>query len=377
MNLKNFISEKKENKNYDLRNIYEKEFGITDNYLNINNNLPNEQSYPNMKYYTYGNFDINSNINPKKDKYISNKSFNKTFSNFYHNLYPKSPTNTLLLNNELHSLKIDYVTLKNDNIICREDINKLLELNKHLEKCLEEERNHNYELAKENDMINNEKQNLYRKIDEVNQKISQIKSISSQEKCLINKQKYLEEKINEKEFRCKVLSEENNKLKNEYNLLNEKFIKLQEKNNKNEIELNDLKIKQEEKLNNIEEKIEILLEQINSLKSENNKLKIENDNYKNKIMNKEKEKDEFYYKYKEQKIQNEMINKEKEDVQKKYIENKKLLETNERNKIIQEKIRKNNSEHKIRVIKDLQSKIQRYKTLKTNKMYDNENDSYN
>jgi len=142
MNLKNFISEKKENKNYDLRNIYEKEFDITDNYLNINNNLPNEQCYPNMKCYTYGNFDINSNINSKKDKYISNKSFNKTFSNFYHNLYPKSPTNTLLLNNELHSLKIDYVTLKNDNIICREDINKLLELNKHLEKCLEEERNH-------------------------------------------------------------------------------------------------------------------------------------------------------------------------------------------------------------------------------------------
>ena len=50
------------------------------------------------------------------------------------------------------------------------------------------------------------------------------------------------------------------------------------------------------------------------------------------------------------------------------LENEKYLEKKENQELIKEKIRKNNSEHKLRIIQDLQNKIQRYKIRRGNNL---------
>ena len=343
----------------------------------LNNNLTEEQknSYTNF-------FSTKNNSTYIYSKKVQKPSeFNSTFSNFFSNNkyfqlkkeeYPDI-SNISYLENELKTLKLDYISLNNDNIIFREDINKLVEINKQLERSLEEERSHNYELAKENDILNNENRNLYKKIDEVNQKISQMKSISLNEEGLINKQIYLEEKLNEKEMKCQMILDENNKINSEYKLLNDNYIRLQENNTNKEKEFNELKLIHEEKLNEIEDKMEILMEEIDNLKNENNELKRQNENLRNKIIDKENEKDEYYNKYKEIKIKNEMIKKENEEIHEKYLQQKKYLKKEKEKSFMKQRLKQNNSEHKIKVIQDLHSEIQKYKAKRLKNSFNNEN----
>ena len=308
----------------------------------------------------------NNNYNQNMPSYYlpqnQNKFYIKRSFSTQNNVNDISSNTNPLLEHQLKQLKLNYIALNNDNIIYREDINKLMEVNKKLEKELSDERNHNYALAKENDKLNNDNQNLFKKIDDINQKITQIKVISQNEKEIMDKQIYFEEKINEKDFECKKILEDNNKLNLEYNLLNDKYTRLKEKNNEEEKELNLLKNVQEEKINEIEKKLVLLINEMNKLKNENNDLKIQNENYRNNIMKNDREKNEYYNKYKEQKIKNDMINKEIQDIQLKYKEYQKKLEKKEEKKIIKENMRKNKSENKIKVIQDLQKRIQEYKT---------------
>ena len=375
MNLKDIKKIKSQNKNYNYPNNINQTIPLYTKYLS--NNLTEEQKNSYINYYPKRN--NSAYIYSKKVQKPS--EFNSTFSNFFSNKYFQFKkeenldiSNTSALENELKTLKLDYITLNNDNIIYREDINKLVELNKQLERSLEQERSHNYELAKENDILNNENQNLYRKIDEVNKKISQMKSNSLNEEGLINKQMYLEEKLNEKELHCQMILEENNKINAEYKLLNDKYIRLQEKNNIEGKELNELKIIHEEKLNEIEDKMEILLEEINTLKNENNELKRQNEHLRNKIIEKENEKDEYYNKYKEIKIKNEMISKENKEMNEKFLEQKKYLQKEKEKSFIKQRLKQNNSEYKIKVIQDLHNEIQKYKAKRLKNSFKNEDD---
>ena len=375
MNLKDIKKIKSQNKNYNYPNNINQTIPLYTKYLS--NNLTEEQKNSYINYYPKRN--NSAYIYSKKVQKPS--EFNSTFSNFFSNKYFQFKkeenldiANTSALENELKTLKLDYITLNNDNIIYREDINKLVELNKQLECSLEQERSHNYELAKENDILNNENQNLYRKIDEVNKKISQMKSNSLNEEGLINKQMYLEEKLNEKEFQCQMILEENNKINAEYKLLTDKYIRLQEKNNNEGKELNELKIMNEEKLNEIEDKMEILLEEINTLKNENNELKRQNENLRNKIIEKENEKDEYYTKYKEIKIKNEVISKENKEMNEKFLEQKKYLQKEKEKSFMKQRLKQNNSEQKIKVIQDLHNEIQKYKAKRLKNSFKNEDD---
>lgn len=344
----------------------------TQNNKYFSNSLPSEANKPNQCYTQREN--INTLLNKILKNNNSTPNINPNYlSQIQNNKYCPSqipvPQNSVynsnnnpVLEHQLEQLKLNYITLNNDNIIYREDINKLIEMNKKLEKELSDERNHNYELAKENDKLNSDNQILFKKIDDINQKISQIKAISQNEKEIMDKQIYFEEKINEKDLECKRILEDNNKLNLEYNLLNDKFIRLKEKNDEEEKELNMLKKLEEGKINDIEKKLVLLINEMNKLKSENSDLKSQNENIRNNIMNSEKEKNEYYNKYKEQKLKNDMINKEIDEIQFKYKEFQKNLEKKEEKKIAKENMRKNKSENKIKVIQDLQRRIQEYKT---------------
>ena len=336
-----------------------------------NNNTSTPESNKNNQYYTQrenisnimanilkeNQRDINQNQN---SNYLPQNQPKYYIKNYYSPIYE----------HQLKQLKLKYIALNNDNIIYREDINKLMEMNKKLEKELADERNHNYELAKENDKLNNDNLNLFKKIDDVNQKITQIKVISQNERDIMDKQIYFEEKINEKDFECKKILEDNNKLNLEYNLLNDKYMNLQNKNNEDEKELNLLKNIQEDKINEIEKKLRLLINEMNKLKNENNDLKIQNDNYRNNIIKNDREKNDYINKYQEQKLKNDMINKEIQDIQLKFKEFQKKLEKKEEKRIVKENMRKNKSENKIKEIQDLQKRIQEYKTERAKNQYE-------
>ena len=353
------------------------------NYRNkrkIDNNLK-EQKDPNIYYKKRKT--IRSKITSGKYNYKKSNSFNSLIPNYQTEVFNNSKNyiytpmislpqpdidtiatikNSSSLENDLQKLKMNYISLNNDNIILKEDINKLFELNKQLEQELEQERSNNYDLAKENDILNKENNNLLSKLDEVNQKITKIKDNYSNENEIMNKQMYLEEKINEKDFKCNQILEENNKINNEFNLLNDKYKELQEKHNEEEKQLNNLKKLQEDKLYNIENQLTMLIGEMDKLKYENNELKKENDNFKYNLINSEKEKNGYYNKYQEQKMKNDIINKEIVEIQRKYQEYKIELENKINEQNIRNKMNKNKSENKINVIKDLQKKIKQYKT---------------
>ena len=104
---------------------------------------------------------------------------------------------------EIEKLRNEQISLSNDNIIYKEDLNRLTELNRHLEDELNIQRNRNFDLAKEHDKLNKENLHLSQVIDATNNKIAQIKF----------KENQMIENMNQK-----MLSEE--KLKNTENELN-------------------------------------------------------------------------------------------------------------------------------------------------------------
>ena len=357
------------------------------NYSKFTDEAGKEQINPNI-YYNTG-IRTPRMVYSKKHNFLKSDLTNSTiqpkiYSISQNNFFPPSPPNleeinkikrSSFLENELKKLKMNYISLNNDNIILKEDINQLFDLNKQLEQELSKEHSNNYELAKENDVLNTESKNILSKIEEVNQKIIKIKNNYQKENEVINKQVYIEEKINEKDDKCKEILEENNKLNYEYNLLNNNYKKLQEKNEKDEKELDNLKKIQEQNLNEIENKLVMLISEMDKLKYENNELKKENENCKCNIMNNEREKNDYYNKYKEQKMKNEMINKEIKEIKEKYQVNKIELENKIHKENVQEKLRKNKSDNKINVIKDLHKKIREYKTERAKKkLYNKEDD---
>ena len=350
---------------------------ISYNYRKNSDKISKEHINPKIYYnqkkktpkYIYtkkkNNLKINS-INSKSPGYAST-FYNRTQNSFYS---PSQPyfeeiariKNETFLQSQLKKLKMNYISLNNDNIILKEDINKLFDMNEQLEQELSNQRENNYELAKENDILNNENHNLINKLEEVGQKIMKIQENYNKEKELMNKQKYFEEKINEKDLGCKEIIEENNKLNYEYDLLNDKFKLLKEKNNKDENELNNLKEIQDKNITSIENKLAILLNEMERLKYENNQLKNENENFKINIINNEHEKNDYYNKYQEQKMRNEMINKEIDEIKSKYQECQTQIENKIRKENNKKKIQKNKSDNRINVIKDLHKKILQYKT---------------
>ena len=96
---------------------------------------------------------------------------------------------------EIERLKNQQMSLNNDNIIFREDINRLTEYNRHLEDELNLQRNRNFDLAKENDKLNKENLYLSKLVDTTNNKIAQIKFKENQMIENINQKMLSEERL--------------------------------------------------------------------------------------------------------------------------------------------------------------------------------------
>ena len=187
----------------------------------------------------------------------------------------------------------------------KEDIFRLTDINKNLEREIVNQRKHNLSLVEENTNINNQNINLNNKINNANKKINYIKSNSSKytKFNLIRDKVFYKDKQLKQEYDYKKLIENKNKLEIDMNLLKEKYEILKDKNDKISKELDLLKKVQENKLNDLDNKIADALKKINELKDENISIKMENTKLNEQFLEIMKEKEKYYKLYKEQKIQ--------------------------------------------------------------------------
>ena len=370
---KNILS-KKINKSLDNQDLSPKEKKLKK--LNqVLKELENKSNELNQKSlgteYLYNNI---SNVNIGKNSNISNNIFNNTDSNDINlNQDDKNKILSSDLNNtniQLDKMKDGYSELKSNNIILKEDLFKLEQANKNLEKELDEQRNRNIEIINQNEELSNRLLKLESLLDEASIRDEKYKINEINIEKLLNEKLYLNSKIADDEKEYKRMKEEKEKYEIEYKVLDAKYNEL--KNNYDIMynDYNNIKIGHDEKFNLIENKIDNLLKEIEKLQKENNILRNENERQRIEINAISTQRDDFKEKYNEQKNRNDLLSNKIGEIENefKYIKKEKMNE--EYLKLKCEENKKNRNENKMRIVNELQNKIQKYRQERLSKGLD-------
>ena len=381
-----------------------------DNQRNINLNTNNIFGYSNNMNRNNNDFNDSRITNPQeikikelenKVKFLEEKSFENTqrleeirinkesTSNNNNNLNATLNTNnnnnmnygnnnvtiSYLPDAEVEKIKQEQATLKSDNIIFREDINRLTDLNQHLENELIEQRNRNIELANENEQLSQEKSKIEKELKTALETIEKIKMKETSLEQYYNERLMLQNKMRENENDLKKILEEKNKYEVDFKVLQARFNELQIKHDKINEENNNNKKKHDEEIIKIDEKIDVLTKEIEKLQKENNNLRLDSEKKVNDINNISLQRDNFKEKFEEEKRKNEILCEKIGE-----IENEFRMLQNDKNKEMINKYRieenkKNRYETKTKIINELQTKIQNYKNQRL-MMKKNEDDDY-
>jgi len=209
---------------------------------------------------------------------------------------------------EIEKLKQEASTLKSDNIIFREDINRLSEINRHMEEELARQRGRNLELAAENEKLTQERIQMKNEIEKLTENSSKIKT---QEHTLVeqlNLRFITENRIRDLELENRTLREEKQKYEVDYKVLLERHSEMKKLYEQNENELNFLKVKQSEEVSNIEIKLDKMAKEIEFQQRDNNQLRLAEERMRQEISNLEKQRDNYREKYQEGKLKNNLLN---------------------------------------------------------------------
>ena len=194
----------------------------------------------NHKNYIYYNL-----INEEIIKILTNNNINNT-------------TSTI----QYEKIKDEYADLKSNNIILKEDINRLEQANKNLESSLTEQRNRNMQIINQNEELSNRILKLEELLDEANIRDEKCKMNEINIEKLLNEKLFLNSKINEDEKEFKKMKKKKKKYEIEYKVLNAKKKK---KKNNYDVMNNDycnIKLNQDEQFNKIKNKKNNLLKKI-------------------------------------------------------------------------------------------------------------------
>ena len=276
---------------------------------------------------------------------------------------------------EVEKIKQEQATLKSDNIIFREDINRLTDLNRHLENELIEQRNRNIELANDNEQILQEKNKLEKELKTALETIEKNKLKETSLEQYYNERLMLQNRMRDNESELRKTQEEKSKYEIDFKVLQARFNELQIKDEKLNEEYTESKKKHDEEINKIEEKIEILMKEIEKLQKENSNLRLDNEKKINDINNITIQRDNFKEKFDEEKKRNELLIGRIGEIENEFrlLQNDKNEEM--MNKYRNEEIKKNRNETKNKIISELQSRIQNYKNQRL-MMKNNEDDDY-
>jgi hypothetical protein len=262
---------------------------------------------------------------------------------------------------EIERLKNQQMSLNNDNIIFREDINRLTEYNRHLEDELNLQRNRNFDLAKENDKLNKENLYLSKLVDTTNNKIAQIKFKENQMIENINQKMLSEERLKNLENELNKLRDIKNKNDYEHQRLIFCYNDLKDKNECDERQIILLQKAQDNKVTEIENKLTNMLLELENLKKENLNLRSENEDLRKNIEKVKIQKDNLKEKYTKEKVDNDVLLKEISDIKNQFEQYKNDLYEQEMRKLQEEQIRKNRIESKIKLVNELQKRIKNYR----------------
>ena len=314
---------------------------------------------------------LNATINTNNN---NNNNNNMNYPNNNNNV--NNVTISYLPDAEVEKIKQEQATLKSDNIIFREDINRLTDLNQHLENELIEQRNRNIELANDNEQILQEKNKIEKELKAALETIEKNKLKETSLEQYYNERLMLQNKMRDNETELRKTQEEKSKYEIDFKVLQARFNELQIKNEKLNEEYNENKKKHNDEINKIEEKIDILMKEIEKLQKENSNLRLDNDKKINEINNISLQRDNFKEKFDEEKKKNELLCEKIGEIENEFriLQNDKNEEM--MNKYKYQEIKKNRNETKNKIISELQSRIQNYKNQRLMMKKNEENDDY-
>ena len=291
---------------------------------------------------------------------------NPNFSNL------NNTTISYLPNEEIEKIKQDHATLKSDNIIFREDINRLTELNSHLEEELNCQRTRNLELANENEQLLQEKLLIEKKLKDACELLEKNKINQQTLEDTYNIRMNLEKKIKEIENDSKKIRDEKSKYEIDFKVLKERFEDLLKKYDCVCLELNQTKICHNEEINKIEEKIDFLTKEIDKLQKENSNLRLNDEKQRLDLNAIEKQRDNYRDKFQEQKNKNDFLSNKLNEIENDFKMLIKEKENENYLKLKQEENKKNKIESKAKIISDLQNQISNYRTQRLKKKVEDE-----
>ena len=321
-------------------------------------------------------------IRINKESISNNNNLNATINtnNNYNNMNNMNYGNnnvtiSYLPDAEVEKIKQEQATLKSDNIIFREDINRLTDLNHHLETDLIEQRNRNIELANENEQLSQEKSRIEKELKTALETIDKIKLKETSLEQYYNERLMLQNRMRDNETELRKVQEEKSKYEIDFKVLQARYTELQTKHEKINEEYNENKKKHDEEYNKIEEKIDLLKKEIEKLQKENGVLRLDNEKKGNDINTISMQRDDFKEKFEEEKRRNEILCGKINEIENEFrnLQNDKNIEMMNRYRI--EENKKNRYETKTKIISELQTRIQNYKNQRL-MMKKNEDEDY-
>ena len=337
-------------------------------YININENItPKDKTMQSLEQTLKELEDKKLEIENKmyEDKYNINNMTNELKPNNSNNNFQFSPNN--VMSPEILLMKEQQDILRSDNIIMKEDINHLNELNQNLENEVAQNRDIISQLKSENEKLieeNSKLKTVLKDYDGNNYTKLYITGQNTKDEFL---QKYFDEKyilinkLKELEKNCDILQKERTQYEIDYKVLSTKYNEIIKKYEKNNLELINIRQIHDNELYNIDNKINDLSKEVEKLQNENFELRREIETQRSNNNTIEKERDMFKEKYEEQKYENDLLNKKIFEVEKGYSEALKKNEYDRYFKKEKEENYRNKNETKAKIAQELQSKIQKYR----------------
>ena len=325
----------------------------------------NKETIANNNLSMNGNNNLNNNLN--------NTNYNNTNNNMN---YANNVTVSYLPDAEVEKIKQEQATLKSDNIIFREDINRLTDINHHLEDELIEQRNRNIELANENEQLIQEKSKIEKELRDARETIEKGKLNETSLEQYYNERLMLQNRMRDNENELRKTIEEKSKYEIDFKVLQARFNELQNKYDKINDEYTNSKQIHEDELNKIEDKIDKLTREIEKLQGENNGLRQDNERQRMEINSLGAKRDNFREKYEEQKNKNDLLCGKIGEIENEFrtLQNDKNNEM--MNKYQMNENKKNRNESKTKIINELQARIQNYRNQRMMRKKNEEDEDY-
>ena len=195
------------------------------------------------------------------------------------------------------------IILKSDNLLFKEDINHLSEINKTLSNELNAAKQQILTLINQNASYQKEIANKLATINQLNETIDKMNIVSSQKSTTIGRQikQNLEEKIYYLNKNNKELNNELVKANTENKVLKEQIEELKKDNDKYKKYHDISASKEKEQMSILEDKVLFMENQLNDISKENNELRILDDKNRKEIEILQKEKENIQNKYENKK----------------------------------------------------------------------------